>query len=296
MNSLNKKYDILFNWRFDMMKYKLIAIDMDGTLLNSENKVSNRTKDAIVKAKDRGVHVVLATGRILKSAKSYSKKLNLANPIVASNGGIMIDEYSNVIYKNPLDKKSIKEIVKLAGQSNVYCHLYDETKFYSSEKVEDVLAFYSEGDENMSIELELFKNIDDLLNVEDLNIYKLIFIDNDIEKLQDFRKKISTVENINISSSWANNVEAMGLNVSKGEAIKKLAESLDLELCEVMAIGDSENDLSMLDIAGLSVAMGNGADSIKDKVDFVTDTNDNDGVAKAIEKFILECENNEYES
>lgn len=270
------------------MKYKLIAIDMDGTLLNSKNNVSNRTKEAIIKAKEKGVHVVLATGRILKSAKRYSKQLNLKNPIVASNGGIMVDEDANVIYKNPVDKKSIKEIVRLADEDDVYCHLYDESRFYSSRKVQEVLDFYSEGDETMSIELELFKNIDDILNTEDLNIYKLIFIDENREKLQKFREKISTLKDINISSSWWNNVEAMGVNVSKGQALKRLVKSLDVNLDEIMAIGDSENDLSMLNIAGLSVAMGNGSEAIKDKVDYITDTNDNDGVAKVIEKFILE--------
>ncbi len=269
------------------MKYKLIAIDMDGTLLNSGNNVSTRTKEAILKAKEKGVHIVLATGRILKSAVHYSKQLDLKNPIVASNGGIMIDENSNVIFKNPIDKESIKEIVKLADDEEVYCHLYDESKFYSSQKVQDVLDFYSEGSKNMKIDLQLFNNIDDILSAEDLNIYKLIFIDDDLEKLQNFRSKISTVDNINISSSWSNNIEAMGLNVSKGQAIKKLAERLDIDLDEIVAIGDSENDLSMLDIAGLSIGMENASDSVKDKVDYITDTNNNDGVAKAIEKFIL---------
>lgn len=269
------------------MKYKLIAIDMDGTLLNSGNNVSNRTKKAILHAKELGVHIVLATGRILKSAVHYSKQLELKNPIVASNGGIMIDENSNIIFKSPIDKEAIKEIVKIADDEKIYCHLYDESKFYSSQKVQDILDFYSEGSKNMKIDLELFSSIDDILSTEDLNIYKLIFIDDDLEKLQDFRSKISTVDNINISSSWINNIEAMGLDVSKGQAIKKLAKKLNIELDEVVAIGDSENDLSMLDIAGLSIGMENGADIIKARADYITDTNDNDGVAKAIEKFIL---------
>lgn len=274
------------------MKYKLIAIDMDGTLLDSENNVSNRTKQAIIKAKEKDVHIVIATGRILKSALHYSKKLDLKNPIVASNGGIMIDEDANVIYKKPLDKQAIREVVDCADKENIYCHLYDESRFYSSRKVQDVLDFYSEGSGSMKIDLELFEEIDDILIEEDLNIYKLLFIDEDYNKLLSFREKISKVKNINISSSWSNNIEAMALDVSKGEALKKLCEILNIKPEEIMAIGDSENDLSMLNIAGLSIAMGNGSDKIKDKVDYITDTNDNDGVAKAIEKFILESENN----
>ena len=105
------------------MKYKLIAIDMDGTLLNSENYISERTRQALIAAKEKGVHVVLSTGRILKSAIYYSKQLGLANPIVASTGGIMVDGESNVLFKSPLDKSSIKEAVKMADDEGIYCHL-----------------------------------------------------------------------------------------------------------------------------------------------------------------------------
>lgn len=278
------------------MKYKLIAIDMDGTLLNSENYISERTRQALIAAKEKGVHVVLSTGRILKSAIYYSKQLGLANPIVASNGGIMVDGESNVLFKSPLDKSSIKEAVKMADDEGIYCHLYDESRFYSSRKVQEVIEFYGETDGKLNINLELFKNIDDVLFSKDLNIYKLIFIDEDPEKLGKFREKISKVENISISSSWSNNIEAMALDVSKGETLKKLFKMLGVESEDVIAIGDSENDLSMLNIAGLSIAMGNGSDSIKEKVDYITDTNDNDGVAKAIEKFVLESDGSKDES
>lgn len=278
------------------MKYKLIAIDMDGTLLNSKNNVSNRTKKAIIKAKEKGVHVVLSTGRILKSAIYYSQKLGLKNPIVASNGGIIVDENSNLIYKKPLDKQSIKKIADMADEDDVYFHLYDETKFYSSRKVQEFLDFYRQDDEKTSIDFQLFKHIDEIINTENLNIYKFLFIDENKRKLQNFREKISTISDISISSSWSNNVEAMALNVSKGEALSKLSEILNIKLKDIITIGDSENDLSMLNISGLSVAMGNASHKIKEKADYITDTNDNDGVAKAIEKFILESDKDKYES
>lgn len=277
------------------MKYKLIAIDMDGTLLNSENYISERTKRALRAATEKGIHVVLSTGRILKSATYYSQQLGLKNPIVASNGGIMVDADSNILFKSPLDKKSIKEIVKMADDEDVYCHLYDESRFYSSRKVQQVIEFYGETDGELNINLEIFKHIDDILCLKDLNIYKLIFIDENPDKLRRFREKISKVENINISSSWWNNIEAMALDVSKGGALKRLIEMLNIEFKDVIAIGDSENDLSMLNIAGLSIAMANGSDEIKKKVDYITDSNDNDGVAKAIEKFVLESDENKYE-
>ena len=269
------------------MKYKLIAIDMDGTLLNSKNQVSERTKKAILKAKEKEVHIVLATGRILRSALYYSKSLSLSNPIVASNGAVIVDGASEIIHKKTLDKNSIRDLIDIGNKNNIYFHFYDESYFYSTMRVKEVLDFYNEGDSKFSIEMKLFQDIEDLISKDDFNVYKFLFVEEDLDKLQEFRNKLSSIENINISSSWRNNVEAMAINVSKGEALKKLCEKLNVKSQEVIAIGDSENDLSMLKFAGLSVAMKNGTKIIKKQADYITDSNDNHGVAKVIEKFIL---------
>lgn len=273
--------------RLKILKYKLVAIDMDGTLLNSKNQVSERTRQAIMKAKEKGVHIIISTGRILRSALYYSQGLGLKNPIVASNGAIIVDEMSNIIYKKTIEKALVKDLVNIAKENEMYFHFYDESSFYSDMKVQEVLDFYSEGTSDLNIELKIFEDIDELTYRQDLNIYKFLFIDEDLDKLKRFRETLSLVDNINISSSWINNVEAMAPNVSKGQAIKELCKRFDVHSDQVIAIGDSENDLSMLNFAGLSVAMGNGGDKIKKQADYTTDHNDNDGVAKVIEKFIL---------
>lgn len=270
------------------MKYKLVAIDMDGTLLNSNNQVSERTRKTIENAKTKGTHIVLSTGRVLKSALSYSKSLNLKNPIVACNGAIIVDEDANVIYKKPIDNNLVKEIVALARSKNIYYHFYDESRFYSHIRVEEVLKFYNEGNENTSIDLKIFKNIEEIIGLKDLNVYKFLFIDDNKNKLQSLRDELNKLENISTSSSWTNNIEAMGQNVSKGEALRQLCNRLQIKSEEIIAIGDSENDLSMLKFAGLGVAMGNGGQVIKKQADYITDSNDEDGVAKVIEKFVLE--------
>lgn len=270
------------------MKYKLVAIDMDGTLLNSCNQVSDRTRNAIELAKSKGVHIVLSTGRILKSAMHYSKALNLKNPIVASNGAIIVDEDSNIIYRRPMERNLVRDIVNLARERNIYYHFYDEDKFYSHERVEEVLEFYNEADGKMSIDMKIFDDIEEIISIEDLNVYKFLFIDDDRNKLQGLRMELEKLENIDTSSSWFNNIEAMGENVSKGMALKELCNRLSIHPDEVIAIGDSENDLSMFKFAGMAVAMGNGDQSIKKQADYITDTNDEDGVAKIIENFVLE--------
>lgn len=260
---------------------------MDGTLLNSNNQVSERTQEAIEEAKKKGVHIILSTGRILKSALSYSQSLNLNNPIIACNGAIIVDEYSNIIYKRPMEKSVVRDIENLAKKENIYCHFYDESRFYSRMRVEEILRFYNEGNGNMNIDIKVFENIEEIVQANDLNVYKFIFIDDNRDKLQELRKQLNSLGNINTSSSWGNNIEAMGLNVSKGEAIKELCNRLNINQSEVIAIGDSENDLSMIHFAGLGVAMGNGDENIKRQSDYITDSNDEDGVAKVIEKFIL---------
>ena len=277
------------------MTYKLIAIDMDGTLLDSKNQVSQRTREAIIKAKEKGVYIILSTGRILKSALYYSKDLGLNNPIIASNGGVVVDEFFSIIYKKTIDKNSIVDLINIANEDNMYYHFYDERNFYSNKRVQEVLDFYNEsdngGNSDFHIELKVFKDIKEITSNKDINIYKFLFVDEDMDKLDRFRKRLALVNNISISSSWPNNVETMSINVSKGEALKKLCKRLNIRSEEVIAIGDSENDLSMLNFAGLSVAMKNATKDIKVEVDHITDLNDNHGVAKVIEKFILEQEN-----
>lgn len=272
------------------MKYKLVAIDMDGTLLNSENKISEGTRRAIENARKQGTHIVIATGRILKSALHYSESLGLRNPLIACNGAIMVDEGHDVLYEKHIEKKNVIDIINLAKSEDVYFHFYDKSNFYSDKRVEEVLKFYNEGSKTMDIGLNIFNDTKEIIDMKDLNVYKFIFIDNNKDKLDRFREKLSKVEDINISSSWINNVEAMGQSVSKGEALRELCKKLKVKAEEVIAIGDSENDLSMLEFAGLGVAMGNGDQIVKENSDYITATNNDDGVAKVIEKYILNQE------
>ncbi len=271
----------------DHMKYKLVAIDMDGTLLNSDNQVSLETRQAIKSAEEKGIRVVISTGRLLESASAYGKMIGLNNPILACNGALIADENGKTLYKKTMDKESVRKIVNLARERDVYFHFYNERNLFSYTRVEEILAYYNPDKNNPAVELKLFEDINDLLSKEDLNIYKFLFIDYNQKKLKDLRAELSTIKNVETSSSWENNVEAMASNVTKGEALRNLCLDLDIRPDEVVAIGDSENDLSMFEFAGLSIAMGNGDGFIKSNAMYTTDTNDNDGVAKAFHKFIF---------
>jgi Cof subfamily protein (haloacid dehalogenase superfamily) len=273
------------------MKYKLIAIDMDGTLLNSQHEISERNKVAIKSASEKGVKIVITTGRIFTSAKYYAKLLGITTPIIACNGAF-ISEYNknNVLYDNPMRLDDCIEILNAAEEHGMYCHLYDNQNFYVRELKYSSQKYYEWNNRQKPedrINIHIDKNLTQLLKDKKPEIYKMVIIDEDKSKLSNFKEIIQNNNNIEIVSSWHNNVEVMNKEVSKGNALYNLCKILDIRSEEVIAIGDNYNDASMFKYSGVSVAMGNAEIEIKEIADLVTDTNDNDGVGKAIENLVL---------
>ena len=273
------------------MKYKLIAIDMDGTLLNSQNQISKRNAKALYKAMEKGIYVVLTTGRILPSAYYYAKSLNLGNPIIACNGAIITSKgKDNIIYESKLEIDASKEIVELGNKQNIHFHFYDRNTYYTKIPQEGIVQDYSSYLDSLGeqgIEVEVIENVIETIETKKPNIYKFVFVDDDKGKLLNFRKELNSIKGINVSSSWHNNVEIMNEGVSKGNALEYLCNKLNIDKSQIVAIGDNENDVSMFKTAGLSIAMENGDSIIKKHAHLVTRTNDEDGVAKAIEKYVL---------
>lgn len=272
------------------MNYKLIAIDMDGTLLNSKGRVTERNKEAIRKATEKGVKVVISTGRIFTSAMYYARLIGLVTPIIACNGAY-VSEYhrDNVILENPIDKKDIIEVFKVFEEKDLYYHFYDNENFYTRDLDFNSLKYYKWNEkqpEEDRINIEIIKNPIDFINKNNKKIYKIVVMDDDVDKIIKTRKELSNRNNIDIVSSWHGTIDIMFKGVSKGNALEELCKLHKIKEKEVIAIGDNENDLSMLKFAGTSVAMKNGIDIVKDYSDIVTDSNDEDGVAKVIEKLI----------
>lgn len=272
------------------MTYKLVAIDMDGTLLNSQGEVSDRTRRAIYEAGKKGIYIVLATGRILKSALNHSIELNINKPIISSNGAVIADENKNIIYERPMKSKAVEAISNIGTSENIYYHFYGKDVFYSNVYIEEVLSFYNtekSRKEGNDIKLNIFKDISEVINDRNASVYKFLFLDEDRKKLDRLKYQLEGIDDISICTSWGNNLEVMDKEVSKGNSLKYLCDSLNISSKEVIAIGDNENDISMLDYAGLGVAMENGVDIVRSMADLITSTNDKDGVAKVIEEFIL---------
>lgn len=273
------------------MDYKLVAIDMDGTLLNSHDNVSEKTRLVLNKAIDRGISIVLSTGRIYKSASYFGHFIGLKSPIIACNGAV-ISSYNGeeLIYESPINNNVLKDVVKLAERNNMYYHFYDSDTFYFNKSQSDFKKYYNFYENKFvkqGIKLKSFTEPWDIVDSSTSSFHKLVFIEDDSEKLMYLRQKLEEIEGISVSKSWHNNLEVMNEGVSKGNALKILAEILKINTSQIVAIGDNENDISMFKVAGLAVAMENGDKAIKEYAHVITDTNDNDGVARAIEKYVL---------
>ena len=275
------------------MAIKLICIDMDGTLLKDQQNISKENKDAIKEAVSRGVHVVITTGRVYNCAKLYSDEIGLKTPIIASNGAFIGGSNGEIIYNNPLSCKEVNDFLKTTNKYGLCSYLTANFGIVSTTELPEnhiykVLNNRLKSDEK--IKLEVIKNIEDACNLYPDELLKGVCIEKEdkerLLKAKDELKKLSP--NLEIVSSWDDNFEIMKKGSSKGEAVAQLAKYLNLKSDEVMCIGDSENDLSMIEYAGIGVAMGNALDEVKEAAQYITAPNTESGVAKAIRKFVLD--------
>lgn len=271
------------------MEYKLIVSDMDGTLLGDNHKITQENKIALSKALEKGVKIVPASGRIYNSAREHFDFLDINTPLIACNGAIIKETKTNkLIYKNSIPNEICLKIIDVFERNKVYYQLYSENTM--------ICKNLSKEDQKRTAErLKNFFNDD--INIhfgDDLKdeikkheILKIIAIDDhDIDKLNRVKEELTDIEDIETTSSWFNNVEIMHKGVNKGEALKALVQYLKIDRQEVIAFGDNYNDIDMLQFAGMGVVMGNADDAVKEKGNYVTSTNEESGVAKALYKFL----------
>lgn len=275
------------------MKYKLIAMDMDGTLLNSQKQVTEYTKKVLKRASEKGIKLVICTGRIFTSAKSYARIIGTKAPIIASNGAYIREKDRNeVIYEKYIKKETLLDIIKVTREWGFYPHIYTTDTIYSEKLIHSSLN-YSKWNETVPederINIQIVDSLEDIVEKEGENFLKVVVmaLEDEVEKLQELKKYIKENMDVSIFSSYMNNFEIMDKEVSKGNALKRLAEFFDIDREAIVCFGDNENDKTMFEFAGFPIAMGNAEEEIKKIAAYVTDTNDNDGVAKAIEELIL---------
>jgi len=261
------------------MDFKLIAIDLDGTLLNSDLKISPRAAAAIQAAERKGVKVTLCTGRMYVSASRYAQELGLNIPLVTYNGALVKNSLGHeVLYEKNLPLKEARYVVEVCREFDCQLNVYFEDKLY----VEKGNSWAKRYANKVNVPLN---EVDDLLDFLKMSPIKILAMGEE-EILHMLRKRLADRE-IYITRSHSYFLEMLNPEATKGKGLAAVAENLAIDRKNIMAIGDNENDIEMFKYVGYSVAMANASDDIKSHADYVTKNNNDDGVAEAIEKLVL---------
>lgn len=285
---------------------KLIASDMDGTLLNSDHKIPKENIELIKFSQKNGIQFVVATGRAYYEALPALNDESIKCDIISFNGGIIYDKNGNIINITPMKLKDLYYTIEILKSLEISYQLYTKNTIYTNSIETDITAYIdlirANGEEPNEQHLRQearnrlalghiteVDNIELYLNQENNPAIKVIGISNDLEKLKHATELLSGNDNISVTSSGANNVEIMDKKATKGEALKIVADIHDINLKNAIAIGDNLNDQAMLDIVEYSIAMKNGNKDLKKTSKFITEkTNSEGGVADSVMKLLKE--------
>lgn len=263
---------------------KLVATDIDGTILPSSGEFTQEVKNCISELQNSGVKVVIVTGRMHKGAKKIAERLNLNTPVVSYNGGYIKDNENNVIYERYLPSHYVKKIIEWADENNVHLNLYSNDTLYS-QKDDDEIKRYSE-----------YQQLDYVVkNFKDIpydKIHKLLGIDyKDADRVTGWVEEMGEkFPELYVIKSTPYFCEFATKDATKYCAVKCLQKYWGLEDDEILTIGDQDNDIELLKAGGISVAMENGTSGLKEYADYITDSVDNNGFVKAINKFVFKGE------
>lgn len=264
------------------MSYKLIAIDMDGTLLTPSLEISRRTIETVRNVIEKGVVVTLSTGRMYSAAIPFANTLQLDVPLITCNGALVKCAQSGKEYsKKTIPSSYCKEVIQYCHSNNLSLSIYKDDKIL----IENNTNLHIHQHMDMS-EPQI---IDDIYTIFDDSIIKILIGSKDKNSLDYYTRKLYEVykNKLNFYFSLPYFVEIIHKDSNKKNALKFLATLLNVRKEEIISIGDNFNDMGMIEYAGLGVAMGNAPNYLKQVADFVTVSNDEDGVNYVLEKFIL---------
>lgn len=286
--------------------YKLIAIDLDGTLLNSYGQISEKNRNALNKAKENNAEIIIASGRTTDSVRNIANDIGAKSYIICGNGSLIYDlQKEEIIYDKFIDKKKALQIIEICEQNSIYYNIYTENMVITKTLNNNVLFYYQENASKpdnkktkINIVQDIYKYVEEL---ENQHILKITISDSNSIIFNGIIRKLRNIKDIDvldvahmsrkiIKTGTEETVieyyytEITSKNVDKWYAIEYLMDKLNIQRQEVMAIGDNVNDKMMIENAGCGVAMGNSAPYIKESADIVVSNNNEDGVAEAIEQ------------
>lgn len=287
--------------------YKLIAIDLDGTMLNSYGIVTEDTKNTIKNTINKGIEVIIASGRPIDSIKTIAKEINSQNYFIAGNGSLIYDiKKDEIIYEKFLNKQKVLEIAKICENNSISYNIYTEDTIIAKQLKYNVLYYYKENlkkEEKSKTSITLVENIPEYIRTsQNEKFLKITICDESKSIFNSVIRKLKNVSNIDILdiSHMSRKTIKQGTeevkieyfyteislkDVDKWNAIEYLISKLNINKTEVIAIGDNMNDAKMIENAGLGIAMGQSTPKIIEIADYVTENNENEGAKKAIEKY-----------
>ena len=285
---------------------KLIASDMDGTLLNNKMGISPSNIAAIREAERRGIQFMVATGRGYLEAKPALDEAGISCAMITVNGAQVYNKEGRSLFTVGIESALAKQVMEILESNHIYYEIATTKGVFSvnhAQRIENVAGHIAASLPHLTykmaiamaaahlelLHVQFVTDFQQLLDDPDIEIFKFICFDmNGPKVLGPIGEKIGQIEHLTVTSSGQNNIEVNHANAQKGIAVKHVAKDLGIPMEEVMTIGDNFNDESMLRVAGVSFAMGNAEPEIKEIAKYVTSTNIENGVGEAIMRAINE--------
>lgn len=263
--------------------YKLVAIDLDGTLLTDELTISPGTVAAIQKTVEAGTMVTIATGRMFSSAKLIAEQLDMNVPLITYQGALIKKvNGEEAMYERTVPPEVAEQLIKISQERNIHLQVYQDDTLFGAVENEKLIAYANAVKVPYVVE-------PDLMKLAQKGITKFLFIEDPemLNKLQ-IELENSIGLHAHIAKSKKHFLEITHPEANKGSALLYLAKQLGIEQSEIIGIGDNHNDLELVLSAGLGVAMGNAVKEVKGIADYTTFSNNEEGVLHVLEKFVLE--------
>ena len=261
------------------MSIKAIFMDMDGTVLTSEHKVSDKLKNKLNELEEKGIKIFVATGRSYSGTKRYLELIGIKNPVITYNGGRIVNPLTDeVVYENAIKPEIVEKIIKLAREKDIHLNLYNEDKLYFERNGGEGEKYAAKT--GMPFEVV---NFDDFIGKNSTK--GLLLAPND--KLLELKEELEkSFEGVYFVFSQPTYLEILNEGVNKGGAVRELLKQYGISADEAMAFGDQLNDLEMLKTVKYGYLMGNATDELKKEFpkDRITLTNDEDGIYEVIKE------------
>ena len=287
--------------------YKLIAIDLDGTLLNSYGEISSKNKESILNAKNKGAKIVLTSGRTNSAIDNFAYEIGADEYMISGNGAAIYDlQKKQTIFNHYLTKPKVLDIISICEENSMYYNVYTEKCVITKSLNYNTLFYYSENQKKPPekwTQIIIVENMPEYINkLKDESFLKVTVCDSDnaiFQRILATLKKDEDIDILDVSHMSRKMVKSQGeiipleyfyteitnKNVNKWNALKFLMNKLNINQNEIMAIGDNTNDEEMIQNAGLGVAMENGSPTLKQMANEITASNDADGVAEILNKY-----------